>query len=96
MNQKNPDGPGKPENPGQQPPNGQHGPEVTITVDNKPVQIHRGRRSVAEIKSAGGVPLADDLEQVIDGEMKLLPDDGHVVIHGGEVFVSHPKSTSSS
>jgi hypothetical protein len=69
---------------------------VTITVNNHAVQIHRGRRSVAEIKTAGHVPLADDLEQIIAGQMHLLPDDGHVVIHGHEVFVSHPKSTSSS
>jgi hypothetical protein len=69
---------------------------VTITVNNLPVQIHRGNQSVAAIKTAGHVPLADDLEQIIDGQMHPLPDDGHVVIRGHEVFVSHPKSTSSS
>lgn len=69
---------------------------VTITVNNHAVKIHRGRRSVAEIKAAGQVPPADDLEQIVKGQMTLLPDDGHVVIHGHEIFVSHPKSTSSS
>lgn len=78
------------------PPEPEKGPEVTITVNGSQIRIHRGRRSVAEIKTAGGVPLADDLEQIVGNQLKPLPDDGHVVIHGGEVFVSHPKSTSSS
>jgi hypothetical protein len=69
---------------------------VTITVDNKPVQIHRGRQSVAEIKSLGGVPAAFDLDEVVDGKLVPLPDDGHVVIKGEEVFLSHPKSGHSS
>jgi hypothetical protein len=69
---------------------------VTITVNNEPWKIHRGRRTVVEIKISGHVPIADDLEQIIDGQMHLLQDDGHVVIHGRELFVSHPKSTSSS
>jgi hypothetical protein len=83
-------------NEGPRPPDHEQGPMVTITVNNVQVPIHRGRQSVAEIKAAGQVPLADDLEQIVDGQMKLLPDDGHVVIHGHEVFVSHPKSASSS
>ncbi len=69
---------------------------VTITVNNTVVRIHRGRRSVAEIKAAGHVPLADDLEQIVNCQLIPLQDDGHVVIKGDEVFVSHPKSTSSS
>lgn len=69
---------------------------VTIIINNVPVHITGGRHSVAEVKAAGGVPAADDLEQVIDGQLRLLPDDGYVVIQGREVFVSHPKSTSSS
>ena len=69
---------------------------VTITVDNKPVQIHRGRQSVAEIKSLGGVPAAFDLDEVVAGKLVQLPDDSHVVIKGEEVFLSHPKSGHSS
>jgi hypothetical protein len=74
----------------------EHGPVVTIEVDNKPVHIHRGHRTVVEIKIAGGVPLAYDLEQVIDGKLKLLPDDGSVTIKGGEIFISHPKDSQAS
>ncbi len=69
---------------------------VTITVDNKPVQIHRGSQSVAEIKSLGHVPVAFDLDEVVDGKLVPLPDDGYVVIKGEEVFLSHPKSGHSS
>ncbi len=70
---------------------------VTITVNNHEFRIRPGRHSVAEIKTVGHVPLADDLEQIVDGnQLKLLPDEGHVEIHGCERFVSHPKSASSS
>ncbi len=73
-----------------------HGPNVSVTINNVEKEIHRGRQTVAAIKTAGDVPLADDLEQVIDGKLTLLPDDGAVTIKGGEVFVSHPKDSGSS
>jgi hypothetical protein len=72
------------------------GPEVHITVNNTPRLIHRGRRTVAEIKKVGGVPLADELDQLIDKKLTSLPDDGSVVIKGGEVFISHVRSGGSS
>lgn len=74
----------------------QHGPMVAITVDNQEKLIHRGHRTVAEIKTVGGVALAWDLEQIIDGKLTPLPDDGAVTIKGGEMFASHPKDSSSS
>lgn len=74
----------------------EHGPIVKITVDGNEIHIHRGHRSVAEIKQAGNIPLAFDLEQVVDGKLTFLPDDGSLTIKGGEVFVSHPKDSSSS
>ena len=77
-------------------PHPEHGPNVTITVDGKPVTIHRGRTSVAEIKQAGNVPAEYDLEQVVDGTLVPLPDDASVTLKGGEVFVGHPKDGSSS
>jgi len=73
-----------------------HGPFVTITVNNVPKSIHRGHQTVAAIKIVGGVPLADDLDQIIDGKLTPLPDDGAVTIKGGEVFVSHVKDGGSS
>lgn len=74
----------------------QTGPVVTITVNNAKCEIHRGRQTVAAIKTAGKVPLADDLEQVVDNKLVPLPDDSSVTIKGDEVFVSHPKDSGSS
>ncbi len=74
----------------------QPGPIVTITVNNVPKSIHRGQQTVVAIKNVGGVPIADDLDQLIDGKLQALPDDGAVTIKGGEVFVSHVKDGGSS
>jgi hypothetical protein len=74
----------------------EHGPIVGITIDTKSRDIHRGRRTVAEIKQVGEVPLAFDLEQLINGKLTLLPDDGSVTIKGGEQFFSHPKDGGAS
>jgi hypothetical protein len=72
------------------------GDDVIITVNNEPVEIHRGRQSVVEIKTLGHVPLADQLTELVDGKLIVLPDDGAMMIKGHEVFVSHPKDSGSS
>ena len=82
----------KNQTPGQN--NGQNFVEIIVNED--PYQIHRGKRSVAEIKTAGDVSLVDKLEQVIDGELVPLDDDGSVVIKGGEEFKSHVPSGGAS
>lgn len=69
---------------------------VTITIDDEPRSIHRGRQTVGELKSVGEVPLAYDVDEIVDGKFQPLPDDGAVTIKGGEIFVSHPKDGSSS
>jgi len=69
---------------------------VTITIDRKDHEIPAGETSVAEIKKIGGVPANHDLDQVIDGKLVPLPDNGQVCIKGGEKFISHPKDGSSS
>jgi hypothetical protein len=69
---------------------------VEIVVNNSTVPIHRGRRTVAEIKTAGGVPLAHELEEIKDGDVTPLADDASVVIKGEERFLSHPKDSGSS
>jgi len=74
----------------------QTGPEVEISINNTIFTIHRGRQTVVAIKQVGGVPLADDLEQVIDGQLTPLADDASVTIKGGEVFLSHIKDCGSS
>lgn len=75
----------------------EHGRDlVTITINGVSIQIHRGRRTVAEIKRAGGVPEADVLALQVEGKLQELPDDGHVVIKGGEQFMSYPRACASS
>lgn len=74
----------------------EHGPIVIIEVDNKPIHIHRGHQTVAEIKEAGNVPLAYDLDQVVNGKLIPLPDDGSVTIKGGEKFIGHSKDGQSA
>lgn len=72
---------------------------VTIIVNNKSYPIHRGRHSVSNIKRVGGVPLADELAEVIEKNtppLTPLSDDGAVTIKGGEIFVSYPKDSGSS
>jgi hypothetical protein len=82
--------------PDEKPPRPEPGPEVHITINGVSKLIHRGRRTVVEIKTLGGVPLADELEQLIDGKLTPLPDDGGVTIKGGETFMSHVRSGGSS
>ena len=74
----------------------QPGPIVTITVNNQPKQIHRGRQTVVEIKNVGGVPLAEELEQLINNKLTPLRDDGAVTIKGDEVFISHVRDGGSA
>jgi hypothetical protein len=64
--------------------------EVDIVVNGASHKIHRGTESVAAIKKIAGVPPADALQQDLGGVLKPLPDDGHVTINGGEVFMSLP------
>jgi hypothetical protein len=74
-----------------------HGQDiVTVTVNKIPREIHRGRQPVSEIKQVGEVPAADELEQLVNGKLEPLDDNAAVTIKGGEVFVSHPRDSSSS
>jgi len=69
---------------------------VTIEVNEKKYAIKPGKYTVAAIKDIGKVPLAYDLEQLIDGKLTLLDDGASVEIKGCEVFKGHVKDGSSS
>ena len=69
---------------------------VTIKINNVAYTIHRGRQSVSEIKHIGGISQADVLEQLIDGQLVELDDNGAVTIKGEEQFISHPRDSASS
>jgi hypothetical protein len=70
--------------------------EVTITINDKPYEVHRGRQTVAYLKDLGGVPQNYELDEVKDGRLIPLDDDGSVTIKGGEVFKSNLKVGHSS
>jgi ethanolamine utilization protein EutQ (cupin superfamily) len=75
---------------------GEHGNLVEVTIDSRKVSIQSKEWHIAELKKELGVDPAKELEQVIDGKLTPLADDAKVHIRGGEVFVSHVKSGSSS
>jgi hypothetical protein len=72
------------------------GRDVAVTVDGTSHTVHRGSYVVSEFKRLVGVDPAKELEQVIHGEFKPLDDSAHIVIKGGEVFVSHVRTGGSS
>jgi hypothetical protein len=74
----------------------QKGDAVTITINNASKQTTVGVHTVADIKTLGGVPLADDLDEVKDAKLHPLADGASTNIKGGETFISHPKDSSSS
>ncbi|MGD0582294.1 MAG: hypothetical protein ABR974_05035 [Bacteroidales bacterium] len=69
---------------------------VEIIVNDVHYPIHRGNRTVSEIKIASNVPLVDKLDQVKEGKLVPLDDNGSLVIKGGEEFKSHVPSGGSS
>ena len=80
-----------------QPDHVDHGKDfVEITVNDRVISMHRGHQTVVAIKQAADVPLAYDLDEIVAGEFVLLPDEGAVVLKGGEKFLAHPKDGGSS
>ena len=69
---------------------------VKIKVNNLDYDIRKGNHSVAEIKELGKVPLAHELEQLIEGKLSPLNDNAKVSLLGGEQFFSHVRDGSSS
>lgn len=74
----------------------EHQKLVTITVDDKPVEIKSGSETVPVIKSLGGVAQGFVLVEVVGGRDVPLADDGRIDIKGGEVFESHAPDGGSS
>lgn len=72
------------------------GPKVTIKVNGADMEVHRGRYAASELKAMFGVGAEQELDLVIDGQFKPLGDDEHVVLKGGEIFVSHARCGASS
>ena len=76
---------------------GKHHPHlVTVTVDGQPKQVRPGRYKVSLFKKAVGVDPSYELDELVNGKLVALPDDGHIKVKGGETFVSHVRGGSSS
>ena len=69
---------------------------VKIKIDKEHYDVKRGPHSVRSLKELGHVPESKELDQVINGVLTELPDNGTVEICGGEVFVSHARRGGSS
>ena len=81
---------------------GKHGDEehcalrVKVPFNNREVFLNRGELTVETLKKLAGIPLADDLDQLVGSKIVALPDDGKVHVTGCEVFLYHPKDGGSS
>lgn len=73
-----------------------HVPAITITINGKPYELHEHKVQVKELKKLAGIPLADVLVEIVNGQMKPLDDNSVVELRCGEVFISHPKDNASS
>jgi hypothetical protein len=69
---------------------------VTVPFNNREVFLHRGDLSVETLKKLAGIPLTDDLDQLVGSKIVPLRDDGKVHITGCEIFLYHPKDGGSS
>lgn len=69
----------------------EHGHEVHIKINGVEHRIHRGRNSVEHLRHLGQILEHEVLSEEREGELVDLPEDGHVEIKGGEVFVSHER-----
>ena len=73
-----------------------NGKMVTILINGNPKVIKRGRYSVSEIKTLGGIPSTHELEELIEGKLTPLDDNASVLIKGNEQFFSHVRDGASS
>jgi hypothetical protein len=69
---------------------------VKVPFNNKEVFLHMGILTVETLKRLAGIPLTDDLDQLVGSKIVALPDGGKVHITGCEIFLHHPKDGGSS
>jgi hypothetical protein len=69
---------------------------VEVELNGTPRRIARGEYTGRTLKVALGVPVEHELDGVIRGEFKEIPNDKKVEVHGGEKFVSHCGQGQSS
>ncbi len=69
---------------------------VSVDINGRQYTLREGTHSVASLKTTAGIPLADELEQVVDQRLTPLPDNGVVEVRECQWFVSHPRDCQSS
>src|SRR4051812_40572761 len=70
---------------------------VTVPFNNHEVFLHKGVYTVETLKKVAGIPLTDDLDQLVGSKIVPLPDNGKDIhITGCEIFIHHPKDGGSS
>lgn len=69
---------------------------VEITINRIHYKIPRGRLAVTSLKDWAEIPAADEVEQIVHGNLEPLQDDATIEIKGGEKFISHPRDGGSS
>ncbi|HEX3718947.1 MAG TPA: hypothetical protein VH595_13340 [Verrucomicrobiae bacterium] len=69
---------------------------VGIKINTKEYHTHPGKNSVEHIRHLGQVPADEVLSEFKNGAFVDLPNNGHVQIHGAEIFASHRPTGGSS
>jgi hypothetical protein len=69
---------------------------VKVPFNNKEVFVHTGHLSVETLKRLAGIPLTDDLDQLVGSKIVPLPDNSKLHVTGCEIFLHHPKDGGSS
>ena len=69
---------------------------VEVELNGTPRRIAGGEYTGRTLKLALGVPVEHELDEVVHGEFKEIPNNKEVHVHGGEKFVSHCGQGQSS
>ncbi len=75
---------------------GNHAPIVTVTLNGAARKLRSGRYTGRQLKDALDVPAQYELDQVVEKDFRPISDSDHLVIKGGECFVSHCGQGASS
>lgn len=72
------------------------GKDVLVRINGNEINIHRGSYTIQDLKTELGVEVHKELDQLVDGQLTPLADDGRITIKGGEEFVGHERRGKAS
>src|SRR5947209_12895423 len=71
-------------------------PTTHVIVNNGKVYVHLGRIPLATLKKLAGIPQAHQIDELVGGTLKEVPDNASLNLTGCEIFVSRvPDGVSS-